>query len=137
MIPPEYPGLAALVHRTRHEPVAVETLPGDVGRRRYLRLVLPDDRTVLGVVYPREETDSRLRWNAARVALRETMRVPMLIADDQLGNQLVEDLGRGDIARLLSGQPEQRPVWLERAGEGAALLAETPDPNVNPAFDAS
>ena len=41
MIPPEYAGLATLARRTRHEPESVEILPGDVGRRRYIRLTLP------------------------------------------------------------------------------------------------
>src|SRR5947208_8383 len=46
MIPPEYGGLATLARRTRHEPESVEILPGDVGRRRYIRLRLPGGRTV-------------------------------------------------------------------------------------------
>jgi aminoglycoside/choline kinase family phosphotransferase len=137
MIPPEYAGLEALARRTHQKPIAVEILPGDVGRRRYFRLVLADDRTVLGVVYPPEETDSRLRWNAARAVLRERVRVPSLIADDQQGNQLVEDFGRTDIASLLGERPEQRALWLERAADAAAAVAQMPDPGINPPFDAA
>jgi aminoglycoside/choline kinase family phosphotransferase len=134
--PEEYAGLAALASRTHHDPVSVEMLPGDVGRRRYLRLRLSDGKTVLGVVYPPEETDSRLRWNAARVHLRERLRVPLLIADDQQGHQLVEDFGRTDLAGLLAERPQERAAWLERAAAGACAFAELPDPGINPPFDA-
>jgi len=137
IFPPEYSGLAELARRTHHEAEAVEVLPGDVGRRRYLRLLLPGDRTVLGVVYPPEETDSRLRWNAVRAHLRERIRVPHLIADDQQGHQLVEDFGRMDLAALLSEKLEERAVWLERAASGACTFAEMPDPGINAPFDAA
>ena len=46
-------------------------LAGDVGRRRYFRFALPTTRTVIGVVYPAEEDDSRRRWIAARDRLRD------------------------------------------------------------------
>lgn len=137
LFPEEYAGLAALASRTHHEPVSVEILPGDVGRRRYLRLQFTGGKTVLGVVYPPEETDSRLRWNAARAHLRERLRVPLLIADDQQGHQLVEDFGRTDLAGLLAERPEERAAWLDRAAAGACAFAEMPDPGINPPFDAS
>ncbi len=137
MIPSEYKGLAALARRTRHEPVAVEVLPGDVGRRRYLRLMLSDNRTVLGVVYCPEEADSRRRWVAARAVLRERLRVPLLIADDQAGNHIVEDLGRTDLAARLLERPPERAPWLSRAAAAAAILADFPDPAINPPFDAA
>ncbi len=136
-IPEDFPGLAQLARRTRHEPASVEILPGDVGRRRYVRLVLESGQCVLGVVYPQEETDSRLRWNAARTILRDRLRVPSLIADDQQGNQIVEDLGRADVASLLLTQPESRSLWLDRAAAGAALFADTPDPGINLPFEAA
>jgi aminoglycoside/choline kinase family phosphotransferase len=137
MIPLEYRGLATLARRTRHEPVAVEILPGDVGRRRYLRLTLSDGRTVLGVVYCPEEADSRRRWVAAHAVLRERLRVPLLVADDQAGNHIVEDLGRTDLAALLLERPPERPLWLSRAAAAAAALAGLPDPAINPPFDAA
>jgi aminoglycoside/choline kinase family phosphotransferase len=137
MIPDEYSGLATLARRTRHEPVAVELLPGDVGRRRYLRLTLSDGRTVLGVVYCSEEADSRRRWVAAHAVLRERLRVPLLVADDQAGNHIVEDLGRTDLAALLLERPPERPLWLSRAAAAAATLADLPDPAINPPFDAA
>jgi aminoglycoside/choline kinase family phosphotransferase len=137
MIPPEYSGLAALARRTRHEPVAVEVLPGDVGRRRYLRLTLPGGRTVLGVVYCPEEADSRRRWVAAHAVLRERLRVPQLVADDQAGNHIVEDLGRTDLAARLLEHPSERPLWLARAADAARILADLPDPAINPPFDAA
>jgi hypothetical protein len=137
MIPDEYRGLATLARRTRHEPVAVEVLPGDVGRRRYLRLTLSGGRTVLGVVYGPEEADSRRRWVAAHAVLRERLRVPLLVADDQAGNHIVEDLGRTDLAARLLERPPERPLWLSRAAAAAAILAEMPDPVINPPFDAA
>lgn len=137
MIPDEYKGLATLARRTRHEPVAVEILPGDVGRRRYLRLTLPGGRTVLGVVYCPEEADSRRRWVAAHAVLRERLRVPLLVADDQAGNHIVEDLGRTDLAALLLERPPERPLWLSRAAAAAATLADLPDPAINQPFDAA
>jgi aminoglycoside/choline kinase family phosphotransferase len=137
MIPPEYGGLATLARRTRHEPESVEILPGDVGRRRYIRLTLPGGRTVLGVAYSPEEADSRRRWVAAHGLLREKLRVPLLIADDQAGNHIVEDFGRQDLAGILLEQPATRTLWLARAANAAAVLAELPDPAINPPFDAA
>jgi len=137
LIPPEYAGLAVLARRTHHEPESVEVLPGDVGRRRYLRLFLGGGKSVIGVVYPLEETDSRLRWNAGRTHLRDRVRVPHLIADDQCGHQLVEDFGRSDLASLLAENPARRALWLERAAEGACAFAEMPDPGINRPFDAA
>lgn len=136
MIPPEYAGLAKLARRTGHEPVSVEVLPGDVGRRRYLRLVLPGGRTVLGVIYPPEEADSRRRWLAARAALSGHLRVPRVIADDLTGSQIVEDLGRRDLAALFLEEAGGRGPWLARAADAAATIASLPDPGVNPPFDA-
>jgi len=137
MIPSEYSGLATLARHTHHDPVSVEILPGDVGRRRYLRLTLSGGRTVLGVVYCAEETDSRRRWVAARAALQDRLRVPSLIADDQAGNHIVEDLGRTDLATRLLEHARERPVWLSRAAVAAAILADMPDPGLNPRFEAA
>ncbi len=137
LIPPEFSGLAKLAQRTRYEPRSIEVLPGDVGRRRYIRLVLRDERTVLGVVYPPEEADSRRRWTAARAVLRNRVRVPRLIADDQMGNQLVEDFGRTDLAARFLEAVQERPIWLERAAGVAQVFADLPDPGINPPFDSS
>jgi aminoglycoside/choline kinase family phosphotransferase len=137
VIPAEFPGLARLARRTRHVPVAVEVLPGDVGRRRYLRLFLPDTSSVLGVVYPPEEEDSRRRWIAVRAALRSRLRVPHLIADDGTGNQIVEDFGREDLAARFERVPEERGTWLDRAVRAAAAVAAAPDPGLNLPFDSA
>lgn len=136
-LPAEFSSLSALAARTRHDPVSFDVLPGDVGRRRYIRLRLPDGRTVLGVVYPAEEADSRRRWAAARVVLRPRIRVPLLIADDQLGSHLVEDFGPRDLAALFLEGPSERPKWLVRAVEAAAEIAGIEDPGINPPFDAA
>ena len=58
-------GLEALARQTHLSPVSIEALAGDVGRRRYFRIAVEDNRTVLGVVYPPEEDESRLRWGRA------------------------------------------------------------------------
>jgi aminoglycoside/choline kinase family phosphotransferase len=137
LFPPEFSGLEKLARRTRHAAAAVEVLPGDVGRRRYLRLTLSDNRSVLGVVYPREEDEGRRRWLAARSVLREKVRVPQLIADDGMGNQIVEDFGREDLAGRLAAVPGERATWLPRAVAAAALIAALPDPGINPPFDAA
>jgi aminoglycoside/choline kinase family phosphotransferase len=94
---------------------------------------------VLGVVYPAEESDSRRRWAAARVVLRPTIRVPHLIADDQSGSHLVEDLGARDLAAILSDDADAagRALWLTRAVAAAAEIAALPDPGINPPFDAA
>jgi aminoglycoside/choline kinase family phosphotransferase len=135
LIPSEFPGLAELARRSRYEPVSVEVLPGDVGRRRYLRLGLAGDGSVLGVVYPREEEDARRRWLAARAHLRARVRVPALYADDGAGNQILEDFGPEDLAARLASKPAQRSLWLERAAGVAATFAEIPDPGINAPFD--
>lgn len=137
MFPSDAAGLEALARRTYPAPLAVEAVAGDVGRRRYFRLTLPDNRTAVGVVYPVEEEDSRLRWVAARTLLESRVRVPALIADDGLGNQIVEDFGRQDLAALLAGAPRARADWLGRAADTAAAIAETPDPGINSPFDAA
>jgi aminoglycoside/choline kinase family phosphotransferase len=135
LIPEEFSGLAKLTRRTRYEPVAVEVLPGDVGRRRYLRLTLADGSTVLGVFYPPEEEDARLRWLAARAALEKRVRVPSLIAEDGHGNQLLEDFGSEDLASRLASRPAERARWLEGAAGVAAAVAAIPDPAINAPFD--
>jgi aminoglycoside/choline kinase family phosphotransferase len=88
------------------------------------------------VVYPADEADSRRRWVAAHAALSGRVRLPRLVADDGQGNQLVEDLGEGDLAARLAQSPPESRAWLERAAETAAAIAETPDPVLNPPFDA-
>jgi aminoglycoside/choline kinase family phosphotransferase len=110
-------------------------LPGDVGRRRYLRLFLPGGKSVLGVVYPPEEADSRRRWVQARSALEARLRVPRLLADDGGGSQIVEDFGADDLATTLAARPGMRPEGLAMAVGAAAAIAGIPDPGVNPAFD--
>lgn len=92
---------------------------------------------MLGVVYPEEETDSRRRWTAARAVLRDRVRVPVLVADDQRGNQIVEDFGPVDLATTLSQRPDARRPWLARAAAAAQRFAETPDPAINAPFDAA
>jgi aminoglycoside/choline kinase family phosphotransferase len=136
MIPAEFPGLARLVREARCALAAVEVLPGDVGRRRYLRLTLEGGATLLGVVYPPEEADSRRRWLAARAALEASVRVPRVVAEDEAGAQLVEDFGGGDLASLLAGAAGERLSWLAKAADAAAAIAVLPDPKVNPPFDA-
>jgi aminoglycoside/choline kinase family phosphotransferase len=137
MILDEFPGLAKLARKAGCEPTTVELLPGDVGRRRYLRLTLAGGGTVLGVVYPPEEADARRRWLAARAALEARVRVPRLLADDAAGHQIVEDFGCRDLASLLLEEPARRPEWLEKASDTAAAIAALPDPGINPAFDAA
>jgi aminoglycoside/choline kinase family phosphotransferase len=135
LFPPGYAGLSRLARRAGREPLHVQTLVGDVGRRRYFRLHLPGGATVLGVAYPAEEADSRRRWVMARIALEERLRVPRLIADDGEGNHLVEDLGAEDLAMLLSSEPGSRRDGVLSAVRAAAAIAMLPDPGVNPAFD--
>ena len=137
MFPSDAAGLEDLARRTLPAPLAVEALAGDVGRRRYFRLVLPDNRTALGVVYPVEEDDSRRRWIAARIRLEGHVRVPALIADDERGNQIVEDFGRQDLAAVFATDGASRAAWLGRAADAAAAIAETPDPGINAPFDAA
>jgi N-acetylmuramate 1-kinase len=136
LFPAEFAGLETLARRTRHAPSSVEVLPGDVGRRRYLRLAFEDRPSVIGVVYPPEEADARLRWNSARIALRERLRVPVLIADDQMGNQIIEDFGPQDLAARLIEEPSARGARLERAADAAADLADLAVASINPPFDA-
>ncbi|HEY7114453.1 MAG TPA: phosphotransferase [Thermoanaerobaculia bacterium] len=134
-LPAEFSGLARLLKRLGREPVAVEKLPGDVGRRRYLRITLPDAASVLGVAYPPEEADARRRWVEARAVLAGSVRVPRLLADDGEGHQLVEDLGTSDLASRLASRPETRAAGLADAVRAAAAIAALPDPRINPPFD--
>jgi len=131
----EFPGILRLLARTGCEPAAAERLPGDVGRRCYIRIVLPDGASLLGVAYPPEEADSRRRWVAARAALEGRVRVPRILADDGEGHQLVEDLGTSDLASRLAARPETRAAGLAGAVRAAASIAALPDPGINPPFD--
>ncbi|MGH9368472.1 MAG: phosphotransferase [Thermoanaerobaculia bacterium] len=135
LFPPEFGDLARLARRSGLEPNSVELLPGDVGRRRYLRLRRKGDGSVLGVAYPPEELDSRRRWLEARAVLQPHVRVPRVIADDGAGNQIVEDLGSEDLAARLAARPEAREEELGHAVAAAAAIAAIPDPGINPAFD--
>ena len=128
-------GLESLARQTHLSPVSIEALAGDVGRRRYFRIALDDNRTVLGVVYPAEEDESRLRWGRARALLAPSVRVPALIADDGRGNQIVEDLGNIDLAARCSAAPAERSAWLARAADAAAAIADLEDPGINAPFD--
>jgi aminoglycoside/choline kinase family phosphotransferase len=129
--------LESLARRTGRSPLSLEPLFGDVGRRRYFRLEVDGAGSVLGVVYPAEEDDARRRWVRAHGALRGRVRVPALIADDGRGNQLVEDLGKEDLAKVLVELPDARPFWIARAVDAAASIAETPEPGINPPFDSA
>jgi hypothetical protein len=135
VIPPEFSGLAELARSSRYDPAAVDVLPGDVGRRRYLRLTLADGTTALGVFYPPEEQDARRRWLAARAVLGGRVRVPAILAEDGRGNQVLEDFGSEDLASVLSSRPSKRAIWLERAAKVAAAIAGIPDPGINAPFD--
>lgn len=138
MIPAEFPGLQELARRAGYEPCAVEVLPGDVGRRRYVRLVLAGGATALGVFYPPEEEDARRRWLAARSALSGAgVRVPDVYAEDREGSQILEDFGSEDLAARLAGRPSERDLWIGRALDVAEKIATAPDPRVNPPFDAA
>ncbi len=130
-------GLGELIRRAGLRAKSIEALAGDVGRRRYFRIRLSDNRSVLGVVYPAEEDDSRRRWISARALLEGRVRVPALLAEDGRGNQIVEDLGSRDLAACLGDSPGERPAWLERAADTAAAIAALPDPAINPPFDAA
>ncbi|HLN92686.1 MAG TPA: hypothetical protein VK389_02405, partial [Thermoanaerobaculia bacterium] len=138
MIPAEFAGLQELAIRTHHEPCAIEVLPGDVGRRRYLRLTVGGNKTVLGVFYPPEEEDARRRWLAARSVLSDAgVRVPNVYAEDPGGSQILEDFGPEDLATRLAGQPSERNDWLGRALDVAERIAAAPDPLINSPFDAA
>lgn len=131
----ELPGLAELARRSGHDVTSAEPLRGDVGRRRYVRLRLADNRTVLGVVYPPEEADSRRRWVEAHALLKPRVRVPQLIADDGEGLHIVEDFGEEDLATRLETVSEERERRLEQCASAAAAIAGLGDSGINPPFD--
>jgi hypothetical protein len=133
----EEAALDALARGAGLDPLSIEALAGDVGRRRYFRLTLPENRTAVGVVYPAEEEDSRRRWVAAREHLEGRVRVPTLVADDGRGHQIVEDFGPEDLAARFASHPGERAAWLARAVDAAAVIAGLPDPGINPPFDAA
>jgi len=91
----------------------------------------------VGVAYPAEEENARRRWVAARAALAPAVRVPALLADDEEGLQIVEDLGAIDLAARLEENSAERDPWLARAVDAAAAIAALPDPGLNPPFDAA
>jgi aminoglycoside/choline kinase family phosphotransferase len=108
-----------------------------VGRRRYFRIALADGRSAIGVVYPADEDSARRRWIAAHRHLGGAVRVPAIVADDETGRQIVEDLGSEDLASRCAARPSERGDWIERAVDAAAAIADLSDPGINAAFDAS
>jgi aminoglycoside/choline kinase family phosphotransferase len=60
-----------------------------------------------------------------------------VLADDEAGHQIVEDLGAEDLAARWQSSPAERALWVARAVDAAAAIAALPDPGVNPAFDAA
>lgn len=138
LIPPEFAGVLRLLEQQKHSLQSVEVLPGDVGRRRYLRLAISGDATVLGVFYPPEEEDARRRWLAARSVLSAAgVRVPNVFAEDAEGSQILEDFGPEDLASRLVRYPGERDLLLERIADVAASIAAAADPGINPPFDAA
>jgi len=133
----EEAALEAIARDAGLSPVGVAHLAGDVGRRRYFRIALEGDRSVIGVVYHPDEEDSRRRWTAARERLSSRVRVPALLADDGRGRQIVEDLGTEDLAERFSSRPEERGTWIARSADVAARIASMDDPGLNPPFDAA
>ena len=107
-----------------------------MGRRRYFRILLADGRSAIGVVYPSDEEGSRRRWLAAHRHLGGAVRVPALVADDEAGRQIVEDLGTIDLASHCASTPTERSDWIARAVDAGAAIASLPDPGINAPFDA-
>ncbi|HEY7864094.1 MAG TPA: phosphotransferase [Thermoanaerobaculia bacterium] len=93
--------------------------------------------SVMGVVYPEGDEDTRRRWVAARDCLSARVRVPRRIADDGAGCQILEDLGVEDLAARLATHPAERAEWLARAAAAAVAISTCPDPRLNPPFDAA
>lgn len=137
MVSSDVAGLEELARRAGRETARIEPLAGDVGRRRYYRLHSRDNRTAIGVVYPAEEDDARRRWVTAQDLLSTCVRVPGLLADDERGNQIVEDFGADDLASTLTESPQARTEWLGRAADAASAIAAVPDPGLNAPFDAA
>lgn len=108
-----------------------------MGRRRYFRIVLSDGRSAIGVVYPVDEESARRRWLAAHRHLGKSVRVPAIVADDEAGRQIVEDLGSEDLASRFAEHPSERRSWIARAVDAGAAIAALSDPGINKAFDAS
>ena len=109
-------GLEALrASRRTSSPVSIEALAGDVGRRRYFRIALPDNRTVARRRLSRRGGRLPARWGAARALLADRVRVPALLADDGRGNQIVEDLGSEDLAARCAASPDAA-AGVARAG---------------------
>jgi len=108
-----------------------------VGRRRYFRIELADGRSAIGVVYPADEDGARRRWLAAHRHLGGAVRLPAIVADDETGRQIVEDLGSEDLASRCAAHPSEREDWVARAVDAGAAIAELSDPEINAAFDAA
>jgi aminoglycoside/choline kinase family phosphotransferase len=112
-------------------------LRGDVGARRYTRLLLKGGGTVLAVVYPEAEMEARTRWIRVRDALALRVRVPELLADDGRAVELLEDFGDVSFARLWrAAGPAGRRRLARQAARVAATIAGTRDPGANPPFSA-
>jgi aminoglycoside/choline kinase family phosphotransferase len=127
--------LTALLHRafpaTRGQRVEWTAMPGGASTRRYFRTRLADVAAV-GMFVPdglkAEEVQSgdvRARWPFLEVRdlLEERgIDVPAIYGEDTArGWVLLEDLGDGTLAEVLSAQPDRRQELYTRAASDVAL----------------
>ncbi len=119
---------------------AIESLPGDVSMRRYLRVWLHDDRTTILAVYP-EPNDPALDRFLATTRLLEAfdIRVPEVRAwDSQRALVWVEDLGTSTLYDLRDRGWKALEPFLMRAAEILSRIARLPPGEVetlNPPLD--
>ena len=125
-IPAEFSGLARLADRTRFLPRTVEILTGDVGRRRYLRFFLGNGRTVMGVVYPGEEDDSRLGDFIQDIDADEPLHAAVRTMISKYLGELLDDLNERerDVIAMRYGLTDGQPRTLEEVGKRFGVTRE-------------
>ena len=117
-------------------------LAGDVGQRRYFRLLTAGGSSVVLVLYPSPSSPAQERWKEIGAALAAAgIRVPELLDDDPtLGAALVEDLGDRDLAAEIREAGEaERDRLLDEAEEllGPIRRISRTAALLNPPFDAA
>jgi aminoglycoside/choline kinase family phosphotransferase len=132
--------LLAVLEEHGVRPLDIVPLAGDVSLRRYFRLRLSDQRTVILATYPAEMTDSCERFDRTSSLLAEVgVRVPRIrLSLCRNGLMLLEDLGERTLYDLGNRGWDQLRPYLEEAArliDGIRSIPPSAVPPSSPPLD--
>ena len=132
---PGFPAIDAFLAASGFAGAAREPLPGDAGRRRYIRLRGGPAPVLLMDCSAEPEVDQHPFLRMQVPLAGAGLSVPRILArDEAAGLLLVEDLGERTHADLLDAGAAPAPLYAA-AGEALAALHAVPPPPGLPAWD--